>query len=158
MFTNTDIAAIKLAVGRAESQTSAEFRVAVVGTCEHLRYEIALLRPSETVTLDMAVYERARQLFKELGIGHTKGGTGVIICLSPKDRMVAIAADDPIYDKLPSDIWTRSNNIIIYHLRRNNPVKGIKRALVNLGKEAAKHFPRTADDVNELDDGVVFVD
>lgn len=102
-----------------------------------------------------AVRRRAEREFAELGIGKTAGSTGVLLFLSQAERRAVVLADRGIHEKVPPETWERELDAILAGIREGHPADGLERAVDDVGRLLAEHFPRRGDDVNELPDDVV---
>lgn len=136
---------IKTAVKLAESRTSGEIKVLVVGSCA---------KPWPFMSARKAVYQRALKEFSAMGIGKTADHTGILIMLSLKERRVQVLADKSINDKVTQDTWDKAVEIIVSAIKQNNQAQGIIQAVELAGGVLAKHFPRKQNDTNELTDEI----
>ncbi len=130
---------IKESVKNSEKNTSGEIRVAVIGGC-HINH-----------------FNRAVEEFNKLGIAATQDHTGVLICIFVDERKVFVLADKNINEKVPKGTWDDVVKIIIESIKDPKQVnsKGIIKAVELAGKHLSEHFPRKADDVNELPDEII---
>jgi uncharacterized membrane protein len=156
-LTRDGLASISTAVTRAERNTSGEIRVLVV---QKSRPHLSLRRFGSSLrgslkTVRRAVKDRAMQEFVELGVGKTRGHTGVLIMISLDERMVVVCGDKPINDKVHEDSWGGAVSLITGGIRSNSPADGIIRAVERVGMLLAAHFPIQPGDVNELPNNVV---
>ena len=99
-----------------------------------------------------AVRRRAEREFVRLGIASTQGRTGVLLMLSLRERMVQVLADKAIHEKLPPSAWEETVNQVVGEIRKGRTADGLCQAVRSIGERLATHFPRRADDVNELPD------
>ena len=140
-------AEIGQAVMEAESKTSGEIMVSVVGKC---------WEKGSGLAPEQAVYQRALDKFADLGIQQTEGRTGLLIMLSLYERMVVILADKGINDLVEPGTWEKSRQTIIAGMKTKTPAEGICNAVRNeMGPILAEHFPIQPGDKNELDNAVV---
>jgi len=139
-----DFDAITRAIRTAESRTSAEIRV-------HLERRVPrrLLfgRAPDVLT-------RARHLFRRLGMHRTAERHGVLIYLAVAARRLAVVGDEGIHGRVGDRHWDRVRDLMVEKLRANAPREAIERAIEELGRELAAHYPRRPDDRNELSDEV----
>lgn len=94
------------------------------------------------------VWHRAIELFMKLE--PTKGQTGVLIFVSLEEKQAAVVADTAIANKVAPDYWHRPQSMIMDGIRRHAHCEGIITAIDEIGVQLATHFPRQADDTNEL--------
>lgn len=137
--------AIKESVRLAESRTSGEIKVLVVGSCN---------KPWPFMSDKKAIYRRAVKEFSAMQIGKTADHTGILIMLSLKERKVQVLADKKINDKVTQDTWSKAVEIIVNNIKQNNQAQGIIQAVEFVGNILAQHFPRKQDDINELSDEI----
>ena len=83
-----------------------------------------LLSPGETADLqeklelhEKETSKRAKREFFELGLQHAEKGTGILIMISLKERVVVVESGKAFEDKLPPDIWEGLRDMIINGLR-----------------------------------------
>ena len=126
------------AIKRFELQTSGELRVHV----EHL-----LRRPP---------VDEAARVFEALGMHHTAERNGVLILLAPQQRSFAICGDIGIDEVTPADFWDSTCAAMRPHFAEGRYVDGLVAGIEIAGRALAEHFPRRADDVNELPDDISY--
>jgi putative membrane protein len=101
-----------------------------------------------------AVHARAEQLFLELGVTETRERSGVLLLLSESERRVELLADRGIHERVGSDVWQSLVQAVTRAIREGHPADGVCAAVDAIGDALAQHFPRAADDTNELSDAV----
>ncbi|MBC7793221.1 MAG: TPM domain-containing protein [Clostridia bacterium] len=111
-----------------------------------------LLRPTQ---FDDAVRARAAQFFSEHGVHATRDRTGVLILLSELEHRVVILGDSGINAKLGVNAWGDYVRVMTEAVRKGEAGQGVVTVIAALSETLARHFPRRADDVNELPDAVV---
>ena len=134
-FTPEQASAIRHAIADAEKQTSGEIRVYVESLC----------------TED--VLDRAAWIFREMGIQHTEGRSGVLIYIAVQSRKLAIIGDAGINKEVSPEFWEGTRDLIISYLR-DDLVGGIVAGVKQAGDLLHDKFPRREDDKNELPDEV----
>ena len=143
-LSEADFDAITRAIKAAESRTSAEIRV-------HLERRVPrrLLfgRPRDVVT-------RAHHVFRRLGMHRTRERHGVLVYLAVEDRRLAVVGDAGIHGRVGDPHWHRVRDVMVERLKSNAPREAIERAVEELGRALAEHYPRRPDDRNELSDEV----
>lgn len=128
---------IKTAIAAAEANTSGEIRVQVEPTCKG------------------DAFERARALFEKLGMTATAERNGVLIYLAWKDRKLAVLGDAGIDVKVGADYWNGIVEMIVTDFRDDRYGDGLVKAVTEVGRRLSDHFPRKADDRNELSNDVM---
>ncbi|MET0372024.1 MAG: hypothetical protein ABW039_11695 [Sphingobium sp.] len=101
------------------------------------------------------VRRRAILLFRTAAEARTRARTGVLIYLSLDEHRAEIVADKAINDKVAAEIWGDAMVALIDHVRAGRPGEGLAEAVRQVGTILAAHFPRDADDVNELPDRLI---
>lgn len=95
----------------------------------------------------------ARAAFVELGIGRTRGRTGVLVYASMLERRAALVADRALHDGGLVDVLDEVESALNEALARLD-FKAFIEALEALGPRLAPALPRAEDDENELPDEV----
>jgi uncharacterized membrane protein len=143
-LSEADFDAITRAIKTAEARTSAEIRV-------HLERRVPrrlwLGRAPEVMT-------RAQHVFRRLGMHRTAERHGVLIYLAVEDRRFAVVGDEGIHGRVGDPHWHRVRDLMVEKLRSSAPREAIERAVEELGRTLAEHYPRRPDDKNELSDEV----
>lgn len=101
-----------------------------------------------------AVHARAQQLFLELGVTETRERSGVLLLLSESEHRVELLADRGIHERVGSEVWQGLVQTVTRAIREGRPADGVCAAVDAIGDALARHFPRAADDTNELPDAV----
>ena len=131
-FTQFDSDRIVRAIGDAESRTSAEIRV-----------HVTRRKPTN-------LEERALRRFHLLGMTKTAGRNGVLIYIAPNARRFHILGDEAIHEKAGPEFWTSVAAAMEGHFRKGEFTEGVIEAVRTVGEALAAHFPRAADDRDEL--------
>lgn len=105
--------------------------------------------------IDEDVHERCLAAFTEHGLHYTKANTGVLILASLFERRVQVLADRGIHEKVPEGTWDEVVRIITAGLKSGDACAAFCNAIQRCGDILATHFPRQADDRQELDDKLV---
>jgi putative membrane protein len=104
------------------------------------------------------VEQAAARLFFQNRVSCTRQRTGILIYISLFERMVRVLGDVGIAEKLSDADWYRVRDLIISGMRSGKPADGMKKAIELCGQKLAAHFPRPAEDTNELPDQIIFID
>jgi len=124
------------AIGEAERQTSGEIRVVVS------RRKIA-----DPVA-------EAKKQFERLGMTKTRERNGVLILLAPRSRTFAVIGDTAVHEKCGDAFWTELAAAMTEYFKRGDFTAGLVHGIERAGALLAGHFPRRADDRNQLPDDV----
>ena len=120
------------AIRVAEQNTSGEIRV-------HLE-KITSITP----------FERAVEVFNLLEMYKTKDSNGVLIYVAVKDKQFVICGDKGINEKVASDFWNSTKDIITNHFKNGNFKQGLVDGILKAGEQLKYHFPHQDDDTDEL--------
>ena len=105
--------------------------------------------------IDQAVHERCLAAFTAHGLHYTKAHTGILILASLLERRVVVLADQGINKKVQPGTWDEVVQILTSGLRSKDGCAAFCAAIERCGDILATHFPRQADDRDELDDKLV---
>ena len=106
-------------------------------------------------TKSRRVRRRAVMLFKTGAERRTVGRTGVLIYLSMGERRAEIVGDEAITAVTTPETWGEAMTVLIADVRDGRPADGIVAAIGLIGAVLSEHFPRTADDTNEIPDKLI---
>ncbi|MFM7374190.1 MAG: TPM domain-containing protein [Chthoniobacterales bacterium] len=126
------------AVRAAEERTSGEIRVFV--TRRKLCGE------------DVRV--RARTEFERLHVGNTELQNGVLFYVVPAEQTFAVIGDEGIHAKCGQSFWDETAAAMEALFREGKFTDGVVAGVQRAGEVLARHYPRRADDRNELSDAV----
>jgi uncharacterized membrane protein len=136
-FLNTlDENRITTAIQTAEGKSSGEIRVFVS------RY------PSQDPLIS------AQKEFVRLGMAKTELRNGVIIYFAPESKNFAIFGDIAVHEKCGEQFWIGIRDKMTDSLKNGQFTDAIVCAVTEVGNILQKHFPRQANDVNELPDTI----
>jgi len=131
-FSEFDSDRIVQAIASAEGRTSAEIRVHV------------------TRRVPKDIEERALRRFHLLGMTKTAGRNGVLLYIAPHARKFRVLGDVAIHEKAGQDFWTGVAASLEERFRKGEFTEGVLDAIGRVAETLAKHFPRQADDRDEL--------
>ena len=97
-----------------------------------------------------AVHMRSLAAFTAHGLHYTKAHTGILILASLFERRVVVLADRGIHEKVQDGTWDEIVRIITSGLKSNDGCAAFCIAIEGCARILAEHFPRSADDRNEL--------
>jgi putative membrane protein len=99
---------------------------------------------------DEEVRQRAIEAFHTLGLGNSKGKTGILILVSMLEHQVVVLADSGINAKVTSGTWDGLVKSLTSRIRAGQLADGLVDAVKECGRILAQNFPAGPDDVNEL--------
>lgn len=102
-----------------------------------------------------AVHIRGLAAFTAHGLHYTRAHTGILILASLLEHKVVVLADRGINDKVQPGTWDDVVQILTSGLKSKNGCVAFCAAIECCGDILAKHFPRQADDRDELADKLV---
>ncbi len=132
-----DRAAVKAAILAAERTTSGEIVVSIA--------------PWFWGSVDKA----ADFAFAKLGIAHTRERNGVLLFVCPRRQKFVVLGDEAIHAKVGQPFWDAAVAAIGERFAARDLTGGIVHGIETIGAQLAAHFPRHADDVDQLPDEVV---
>jgi uncharacterized membrane protein len=133
-FSDRDLEEIAAAIAGVERVADAEVRV-------HLERRVRRTRGTTPDPLT-----RAQALFHGLGMHRTRHRNGVLLYLALDDRKLAIVGDEAIHARVGDTYWTRVRDTMVEHLRASSPRAAVVKAVEDLGRVLAEHFPRRPED------------
>ena len=136
-----DLKSIADAISGVEGTTSGEVRVSI-------------RQQRSSSEKEMKVEALARREFAELGMVNTRDRTGVLLFFLVETRQFYVLADAGIDEKVPDGTWQLIADLMSEHFSKQNFREGIVAGVQAIGKVLARHFPRKADDTNELSNQV----
>ncbi len=97
-----------------------------------------------------AVHSLALAEFTEQGLHYTRDHTGILILVSLLEHRVEVLADRGINEKVETATWEEIVNMITRGLKTHHACDAFCAAIERCGTILAEHFPRQADDIDEL--------
>jgi uncharacterized membrane protein len=137
-FTAFEKETIKLAIQKAESNTSGEIRVYVENKCAHEN-----------------VLDRATECFYKLKMQNTQLKNGVLIYVAIKDKKFAIIGDSAINMAVGNNFWDTEKENMQSYFKQGKIIEGIEATVLKVGNQLKQYFPYQADDKNELSDEMI---
>lgn len=137
------------------------FTLAVLETIAFLAVRYALewsplrLALTPRATKARRVRRRAVAYFKVGAERRTQARVGILLYLSLDERIAEIVADEAIHGKVPPERWGEAMAALIERVRDGHAGEGMAAAVTAIGAIIAEHFPKTADDINELPDRLI---
>lgn len=112
-----------------------------------------LLTP--TSRIGEAVHTLSLASFTEQGLHYTKDHTGILILVSLLEHRVEVLADRGINLKVAQGTWDEIVHRITAGIKAGQACDGFCQAIERCGDILATHFPRQADDKDELPNRLV---
>jgi len=112
-----------------------------------------LLIPSSVKT--QRASRNAHMQFYVQGLHKTKDHTGVLLFVSVAEHYVEIIADQGINDKLETGTWDKIVQSFVAQVKNNQVTDGFVEAVESCGTLMQTHFPRAADDKDELSNRLI---
>jgi putative membrane protein len=103
---------------------------------------------------DDAAHRAALAQFMAHGVHLTAARTGVLLYVGMAPRRIEVLADSGIHAKVAPEKWDEAVALIAAEASAGRLIDGLAAAIRNLGVLLEQHFPRAADDRNELADRV----
>ncbi len=116
----------------AEKNTSGEIRV-------HIEKET--IKP---------IFDRAMEVFEQLEMYKTKARNGVLIYVAVKDKSFLIYGDRGINDKVATDFWESTKNVMLENFKKGNNKQALVDGILSAGQQLKRYFPFENDDLDEL--------
>jgi putative membrane protein len=102
-----------------------------------------------------AVHMLALASFSQHGLHYTRDHTGILILVSLLEHRVEVLADRGINAKVESGTWQEIVHIVTAGLKSGQACDAFCKAIERCGEILATHFPRAADDKDELPNRLV---
>ena len=116
----------------AEKETSGEIRV-------HIEK-----------TTSKAPFDRALEVFHELGMDATDLKNGVLIYIAVEDHKFVICGDKGINEVVPKDFWDCTKEVMAAQFKNGNFKQGLIDGITRAGEKLQQYFPYEHGDTNEL--------
>jgi putative membrane protein len=120
-----------------------------------LRYRPLRLALTPPATRTRRVRRRAIATFKAGAERRTIGRTGILIYLSMAEHRAEIVADEAITKVTTPETWGEAMAALLVEVKAGRPADGIVAAVGQVGVVLAEHFPRSAEDTNEIPDKLI---
>jgi putative membrane protein len=102
-----------------------------------------------------AVHSLALASFTDQGLHYTRDNTGILILVSLLEHRVEVLADRGINRKVASGTWDDIVHMITAGIKSGQACDATCKAIERCGDILAGHFPRQADDKDELPNQLV---
>jgi len=102
-----------------------------------------------------AVHTLALASFTDQGLHHTRDHTGILILIALLEHRVEVLADRGINEKVSHGTWDEIVHSITAGIKSGRACDAYCKAIERCGDILATHFPRQADDKDELSNRLV---
>ncbi|KAA5544235.1 TPM domain-containing protein [Adhaeribacter rhizoryzae] len=127
------------AIKEAENNTSGEIRVHIENTC------------------DIAVLDRATQVFAYLHMHQTALRNGVLFYVALQSHKFAVLGDAGINAVVPPNFWNEITSLVIGYFKQEQYAEGLAKGILIAGEQLKAYFPHKGEsDVNELKNDISF--
>lgn len=137
LLTEANKQAIMGAIAQAEQNTSGEVRV-------HIEPKVKGNSP----------YERAVEVFEQLGMTATAQRNGVLVYVALDDRQFAIIGDEGIHATVGDSFWDQEKDQMVTYFAQGDIIGGIVYFIGRAGEKLKTYFPYQMDDKNELSNDI----
>jgi len=120
-----------------------------------LKYRPLRLALTPGATKTRRVRRRALGVFKAAAERRTAGRTGILIYLSMGERRAEIIGDEAITSVTTPETWGEAMHALLAEVRKGRVADGMAAAIERIGVVLAEHFPRAAEDKNEIPDKLI---
>jgi putative membrane protein len=120
-----------------------------------LKYMPLRLALTPGATKTRRVRRRALTVFKSAAERRTSGRTGILIYLSMRERRAEIIGDEAITSVTTPETWGEAMHVMLEDVREGRIADGMVAAIEKIGVVLAEHFPRSAEDKNEIPDKLI---
>ncbi len=142
-FTQADLDSIAKEIANQEASTSGEIRVTI-----HAK--------RSWVQRNHSIQDLALKEFQRLKMQNTRDRSGVLLYFLFAEKKFYILADEGIHHKA-SELWEQVAAAISKDFKEGKYSKGICEAVRTVGEALQQHYPRKADDTNELSNEVELI-
>lgn len=125
------------AIREQEARTSAEIRVCVT--------DKVIFRPKRY----------AWRVFEKNGMRNTRNRNAALIVMMPRVKQIVMLGDSGLDAVVSVEYWENAVAAMVKGMNDHGPLASLQEGLRCLGDQLAAHWPRTADDVNELADEIL---
>ncbi|NDP27345.1 MAG: TPM domain-containing protein [Flavobacterium sp.] len=131
-LTKEEEQAVVEAIRMAEKETSGEIRVHIEKSTSKVPYD------------------RALEVFHELGMDATELKNGVLFYFAVADKNFVICGDKGINDLVADDFWDTTKEKMAIQFKAGNFKQGIVDGVFSAGEQLQKYFPYQEGDSDEL--------
>ena len=125
------------AIREQEARTSAEIRVCVT--------DKVIFRPKRY----------AWRVFEKNGMRNTRNRNAALIVMMPRVKQIVMLGDSGLDAVVSAGYWKDAVAAMVKCMNDHGPLASLQEGLRCLGDQLAVHWPRSANDVNELADEIL---
>ena len=129
----------------------ARVTAAIVAAEKHTSGQIRVVSARHAVKDPIAA---AHAQFDRLGMRKTSAHNGVLIFIAAPSRNFALIGDTGVHEKCGDPFWKEVAAAMTSYFKRGEFTEGLVHGIERAGALLAEHFPRSADDRNELPDTI----
>ena len=97
-------------------------------------------------------------MFDQLGMRRTRHRNAALIVMLPRLRKFMVLGDTGLSAVVPPEYWEKIAAAMSQHMRDGRRLEALREGIRRLGDTLATHWPRQADDTNELSDEILLED
>lgn len=120
-----------------------------------LKYRPLRLFLTPGATKTRRVRRRALSVFRAAAERRTEGRTGILIYVSMAEHRAEIIGDEAITSVTSPETWGEAMADLIAHVKQGRVADGMVAAIEDIGVVLSEHFPRSAEDRNEIPDKLI---
>lgn len=120
-----------------------------------LAWQPLRMKLTPLATRSRRVRRRAVDCFKVGAESRTAGHEGVLLYLSLAEHRAEIVTDAAVHQAVAPERWGEAMAALVDEVRSGRPGAGMAAAAAAIGAILAEHFPKTADNPNELPDRLI---
>jgi putative membrane protein len=120
-----------------------------------LKYMPLRLALTPGATKTRRVRRRALGVFRSAAERRTVGRTGILIYLSMAEHRAEIIGDEAITSVTTPETWGEAMTALLVEVREGRVADGMVAAIERIGAVLSEHFPRSAEDKNEIPDKLI---
>lgn len=130
----------------------------VIGSALASRFGILRMPFIPAAELREEVERSAEAVFHRHRLRETAGATGILIYVSLQEHQVRVLGDGAIGSKLGAADWRHICDAVTEGMAQGRAAEGLIRGIELAGELLGRHFPREANDRNELVNELVLID
>lgn len=108
--------------------------------------------------MEEEVFARARQVFYDQRVHHTRGASGVLVYVSLYERTAALVGDQAVVDQLGNATLEELQDALTDGLRGRRAAEALIQAIKQVGDRLATVMPSEREPSNQLSDVLVMLD
>ncbi len=129
---------VRQAIETAEASTSAEVKLVILRHCWQ------------------KLERKAAELFRKHNLHETEQRNAVLVVLVTTNRECLVHGDEGIHARVGQSFWENALDVMVEQFRQDQMGLGLKLGIELIGQQLKQYFPASENDVNEIDNGVVY--